>query len=105
MPLLTAQLPARRLMHTHHACLAHCFSLCHWQAAALHAAALQWGSHARCVGQVNLRNLKDRERWASGWLQKSEVEALNDLGGICQVCAGTGHMTCPLCKDESVVII
>lgn len=54
---------------------------------------------------VNLQNLKERERWASGWLQKSEIEGRNDLGAECQVCAGTGHMVCPLCKDNSVIIL
>jgi len=36
--------------------------------------------------QINIQNLKDRDRWASGWLQRSEVEAMNDLGATCQVC-------------------
>ena len=55
--------------------------------------------------QINMQNLKDRDSWASGWLQKSEVEAMEEPGGTCQVCAGTGHMVCPLCKDGPVVII
>ncbi|DBA84815.1 TPA: hypothetical protein ACH3X1_005848 [Trebouxia sp. C0004] len=54
---------------------------------------------------INMQNLKDRDRWASGWLQRSEVEAMNDLGATCQVCAGTGHMICPLCRDGPVVIL
>ena len=55
--------------------------------------------------QINSQNLKDRDRWASGWLQKSEIEALNDPAATCQVCAGTGRMVCPLCKDAAVVVM
>lgn len=54
---------------------------------------------------INTKNLKDRHRWASGWLQKSEMEAMTDLGATCQVCAGTGHMICPQCKNAPVVIM
>ena len=55
--------------------------------------------------QINVKNLKDRSSWASGWLQKSEIEAMSDLGATCQVCAGTGHMICPQCKHDAVVIM
>ena len=60
---------------------------------------------ALMVVQINTKNLKDRGRWASGWLQKSEIEALTDLGATCQVCAGTGHMICPKCKNGPVLIM
>lgn len=60
---------------------------------------------ALAVVQINTKNLKDRGRWASGWLQRSEIEAMMDLGATCQVCAGTGHMICPKCKNEPVVIL
>lgn len=51
--------------------------------------------------QLNVRNLKERERWAAGWLQKAEivaVEALAGAGAECKACGGTGRLPCPLCS-------
>lgn len=72
--------------------------------------------------QVNLQNLKDRQRWASGWLQKDEMRALEaerasaaDGGGggaaaearsgaACKGCTGTGRVPCPLCSRAGQVV-
>jgi tryptophan-rich hypothetical protein len=50
---------------------------------------------------VSLGALKDRRAWAAGWLQKTEMRALEDAAGgagpSCRACRGAGAVTCPLC--------
>ena len=69
---------------------------------------------------MNLQNLKDRERWASGWLQKDEMRALeaeraaaaeggggaaaSRSGTACKGCTGTGRVPCPLCSRAGQVV-
>ncbi|KAL4452629.1 hypothetical protein ABPG75_008291 [Micractinium tetrahymenae] len=71
---------------------------------------------------VNMQNLKDRGRWASGWLQKQEILALEAqqqaaaegpgaqrpggaAGGTpCKGCAGSGAVPCPLCSLAGQVV-
>lgn len=78
-----------------------------------------------CPPQVNMQNLKDRARWASGWLQKREIQALEaqrtpeaagEAGGggaaakgggggtTCKGCAGSGSVPCPLCSQAGQVV-
>lgn len=47
--------------------------------------------------QVNIRNLKDRQRFAAGWLRKEELSGLTSAGAQCRVCSGSGEEPCPLC--------
>lgn len=55
--------------------------------------------------QLNMRNLKERERWAAGWLQKSEIQAEQELAGAeCKACGGTGSVPCPLCSSRGLVV-
>lgn len=75
--------------------------------------------------QVNMQNLKDRERWASGWLQKEEMMALQaqrqaaEAGGdggaaegsaaaaggtACRGCGASGRVPCPLCSLAGKVV-
>lgn len=64
-----------------------------------------------------MQNLKDRGRWASGWLQKQEILALESqqeaaaggpsaaAGGTpCKGCAGSGAVPCPLCSLAGQVV-
>lgn len=61
--------------------------------------------------QVNLQNLKDRARWASGWLQKDEMRALEaerdeaaQAGPACKACGASGRVACPLCSRGGQVV-
>ena len=76
--------------------------------AALHAAlccaALRFACHAAL--QLNMRNLRERERWASGWLQKAEIQAAEALAGAaCKACGGSGRAPCPLCSAGGGAVI
>lgn len=51
---------------------------------------------------INIKNLKERERWAAGWLQREEV--MKNTGVDCKVCNGTGLTHCPLCYLAGEVI-
>lgn len=62
---------------------------------------------------MNLQNLKDRQRWASGWLQKEEMRALEaeradadatQAGPECKACGGSGRVACPLCSLGGQVV-
>ena len=50
------------------------------------------GMHSKFVWlQVNVKNLKDRDLWACGWLQKVDLQELSTGSRqICKVCQGTG---------------
>lgn len=54
--------------------------------------------------QVNSVNLKDRERWAMGWLQRHELQAVETSGPVCRKCDGTGATACHLCAMPGQVI-
>lgn len=63
------------------------------------------------AAQVNLQNLKDRARWASGWLQKEEMRALEaerdaaaQAGPACKACGASGLIACPLCSLGGQVV-
>lgn len=53
-----------------------------------------------CTLYVNMVVLKDRKIWAAGWLQRKEIEDLqNEVSGkICKSCQGLGTIDCPLCS-------
>jgi len=55
---------------------------------------------------VNMKNLKNRAAWAAGWLQKTELLALEGLGGggECRKCGGSGALLCPLCSRAGEVV-
>lgn len=58
--------------------------------------------------QTNASNLKDRDLWAAGWLQKSEMEdpAGAMAGGVtCRACSGTGSTPCPVCDATGAVLL
>ncbi|GMH45933.1 hypothetical protein BSKO_13897 [Bryopsis sp. KO-2023] len=46
---------------------------------------------------LNTKNLKDRSRWASGWLQKRQLDVLQE-GPECKACSGSGERECPYCS-------
>ena len=54
---------------------------------------------------VNVRNLKDRQRWACGWLEKAERAADMQQGRECRTCAGTGLVECPLCRLQAGEVV
>ncbi|KAL3687771.1 hypothetical protein R1sor_014080 [Riccia sorocarpa] len=48
---------------------------------------------------VNAKNLKERERWSMGWLQKTEILAAKDEKNtpqklVCKACKGRGVLPC-----------
>ena len=47
--------------------------------------------------QINADNLKDRERWAQGWLQREELDSISTGGPECRRCSGTGRCACHFC--------
>ena len=55
---------------------------------------------------VNMKNLKDRAAWAAGWLQKTEMRALEaqGAGAECKGCKGTGKVPCPLCELAGSIV-
>lgn len=75
---------------------------------------------------VNLQNLRERDRWASGWLQKTEMQALQQQrqqaaaaadegvaaprpgvapqGTGCKACGASGSLPCPLCSLAGQVV-
>jgi hypothetical protein len=57
---------------------------------------------------VNVANLKDRERWSCGWLEKTEMRAVSEggsgaPGGRCRACRGEGACRCPACASPGAV--
>ncbi|KAL4531475.1 hypothetical protein Ndes2526B_g04412 [Nannochloris sp. 'desiccata'] len=56
---------------------------------------------------TNIKNLKDRGTWAAGWLQKTEMRALEAQAGgkECRSCKATGNVPCPLCQELAGKII
>ena len=56
---------------------------------------------------TNIKNLKDRSTWAAGWLQKTEMRALEaqDGGKECRSCKATGNVPCPLCQELAGKIV
>ena len=55
---------------------------------------------------VNSKNLKERSQWAAGWLQRTEMRALeSQAGGVdCKICKGSGQLACPLCELAGAVV-
>lgn len=54
-----------------------------------------------------MKNLKDRSRWASGWLQKQEIRAMESQAGsgaACKTCGGTGKVACPVCSLAGEIV-
>ncbi|KIZ07540.1 hypothetical protein MNEG_0402 [Monoraphidium neglectum] len=53
---------------------------------------------------VNSDNLKDRQRWAAGWLQMSEIfgqgEGAVGQGQVCRSCSGLGVKVCLACEGS-----
>eukprot|EP00850_Spirogloea_muscicola_P011450 SM000071S21074 [mRNA] locus=s71:189844:191066:- [translate_table: standard] len=53
---------------------------------------------------VNLRNLKDRASWSMGWLQKQELQRLEESRtqqNICKACHGLGSLVCTSCSSSA----
>ena len=48
---------------------------------------------------LNAALLKDRQRWAGGWLQKSELLETEEGGRPCAECGRKGRVACPICCD------
>ncbi|GAQ88812.1 hypothetical protein KFL_004610070 [Klebsormidium nitens] len=50
---------------------------------------------------INAQNLRDREHWSMGWLQKAELAARTDedseAGKVCKACHGSKSVACPAC--------
>jgi tryptophan-rich hypothetical protein len=66
---------------------------------------------------INSKNLKDRERWSAGWLQKKEIIAAvgngngnnnnnnnSENGTRCPACSGSGTAPCRLCSLAGEVV-
>lgn len=55
---------------------------------------------------VNLKNLKSRQSWLAGWLQKEELLGINKTGGgaYCKKCRSLGRIPCRLCSLAGEVI-
>lgn len=52
---------------------------------------------------LNAQNLKDRERWSMGWLQKEDILRSQDKdssGTSCKACKGMGRLPCVACERE-----
>jgi len=52
---------------------------------------------------INGKNLKERERWAAGWIDRVDMQALesNEVTAndkLCKKCHGVGQITCSMCK-------
>ena len=45
--------------------------------------------------QVQADELKDRGTWASGWLQRAQLDALETKGAECKACRGSGLVSLP----------
>ncbi|GAX77780.1 hypothetical protein CEUSTIGMA_g5223.t1 [Chlamydomonas eustigma] len=58
---------------------------------------------------VNADVLRDRQRWAAGWLLMSEMadpdRTLAGSGALCRVCTASGICTCPQCGASGVALI
>ncbi|KAG2502111.1 hypothetical protein HYH03_000603 [Edaphochlamys debaryana] len=57
---------------------------------------------------LNATNLKDRDLWAAGWLQKSEMEdpaGALAAGVPCRCCSGSGSVVCPACDGHGQVML
>jgi len=57
-----------------------------------------------CNSQINADNLKDRERWAQGWLQREELDTISTSGPECRRCSGTGRCACHFCAMPGMLI-
>ncbi|KAG2435609.1 hypothetical protein HYH02_011900 [Chlamydomonas schloesseri] len=56
---------------------------------------------------MNASNLKDRDLWAAGWLQKSQMEdpaGAAAAGVTCRACSGSGSTPCPVCDATGAVL-
>ncbi|KAG2438643.1 hypothetical protein HXX76_005190 [Chlamydomonas incerta] len=56
---------------------------------------------------MNASNLKDRDLWAAGWLQKSQMEdpaGAAAAGVTCRACSGSGTTPCPVCDATGAVL-
>ena len=53
---------------------------------------------------LNAKNLKSRELWSAGWLQRTQRLALSDGGPPCKQCGGSGVLLCRLCEHRGRVV-
>lgn len=53
---------------------------------------------------VNIKTLRERSQWASGWLQKRDLVAGDDGGATCRECSGRGVVPCVLCGAVDGVV-
>ncbi|KAH7388451.1 hypothetical protein KP509_16G076400 [Ceratopteris richardii] len=51
---------------------------------------------------LNAQNLKDRERWSMGWLQKDHIMSAQNSSTVCKACKGTGRLNCTLCDGNGI---
>ncbi|KAI5072390.1 hypothetical protein GOP47_0012496 [Adiantum capillus-veneris] len=49
---------------------------------------------------LNAKNLKDREMWSMGWLQKEHIFAAQENRTTCKACKGAGRLSCNACGHE-----
>eukprot|EP00884_Botryococcus_braunii_P018979 jgi/Botrbrau1/5765/Bobra.0134s0033.1 len=53
---------------------------------------------------INVVNLKDRDRWSAGWLERTERARVAIGTSDCKACKGTGQRDCPLCTRGGQVV-
>jgi tryptophan-rich hypothetical protein len=53
---------------------------------------------------INAANLKDRQRWSAGWLERAERAVIDSNGIGCKACKGSGTVKCPLCANAGNVV-
>ncbi len=53
---------------------------------------------------LNVKNLKSRDAWSAGWLQRTQRLALADGGPVCKACGGSCVQLCRLCEHAGSVV-
>eukprot|EP00252_Welwitschia_mirabilis_P010420 TRINITY_DN23691_c0_g1_i1.p1 TRINITY_DN23691_c0_g1~~TRINITY_DN23691_c0_g1_i1.p1 ORF type:complete len:220 (-),score=26.35 TRINITY_DN23691_c0_g1_i1:227-886(-) len=56
---------------------------------------------------IHAKNLKDRDRWSMGWLQRDELmqTSKGTENVICKACKGAGRLRCRACDSQSIDIV
>ncbi|MCO5611233.1 hypothetical protein L7F22_065484 [Adiantum nelumboides] len=52
---------------------------------------------------LNAKNLKEREMWSMGWLQKEQIFSAHESRTTCKACKGVGRLSCNACGHEGTL--